>query len=84
MHHCVYSYAHDCANETYRVFTIINNDERATLGISQVENHKIFKFDQVMGVSNSAVSSEIIKMSKKVLNQVNSKINKVNLINLGE
>lgn len=79
MDHCVYSYARYCANETYRVFSISNENETSTLGLSQVVNHEIFKLDQVRGVSNSSVSNEMIKVSKKILNQVNNKIKELKI-----
>ncbi|MCE4113212.1 PcfJ domain-containing protein [Yersinia pseudotuberculosis] len=72
MLHCVYSYWGLCASGRYRVFSIFNEEERATLGLSIKKGGEKYILDQVRGMSNEAVSSNVKKVSKAILISVNA------------
>lgn len=72
MLHCVYSYWGLCASGRYRVFSIVNEEERATLGLSIKKGGEKYILDQVRGMSNEAVSSNVKKVSKAILISVNA------------
>lgn len=71
MEHCVYTYCNLCASGRYRVFSIFNEEERATLGLSVKKGSDKYILDQVRGTSNMAVSTKLKKLSKDILNSVN-------------
>lgn len=75
MCHCVASYRRDCAYGNYRVFSIICDDERATLGVSREHHKSTYMFDQIRGTENSSVSRRMENLGKKILSLVNASIN---------
>ncbi|HDL6535742.1 TPA: PcfJ domain-containing protein [Yersinia enterocolitica] len=72
MLHCVSSYHDLCASGRYRVFSIFNEEERATLGLSLKNSSDKYILDQVRGASNVAVSNKAKKTAKAILNSVNA------------
>ncbi|MFN3071366.1 PcfJ domain-containing protein [Serratia sp. J2] len=74
MQHCVVTYHGFCAYGSYRVFSLNMNNERATLGLSRMPNKAIFQHDQIRGLSNDAVSNDMVKLGRRVLSIVNKRI----------
>ncbi|OKP21811.1 hypothetical protein [Serratia fonticola] len=74
MQHCVVTYHGFCAYGSYRVFSLNMNNERATLGLSRMPNKAVFQHDQIRGLSNDAVSNDMVKLGRKVLSIVNQVI----------
>lgn len=72
MLHCVSSYHDLCASGRYRVFSIFNEEERATLGLSLKNSSDKYILDQVRGASNVAASNKAKKTAKAILNSVNA------------
>ncbi|AJI85186.1 pcfJ-like family protein (plasmid) [Yersinia frederiksenii Y225] len=72
MLHCISSYHDLCASGRYRVFSIFNEEERATLGLSLKNSSDKYILDQVRGAGNVAVSSKAKKTAKEILNSVNA------------
>ena len=64
MQHCVSTYASQCASGAYRIFTLVAQTERATLGITEVAGR--WKVDQVRGVANGSVSVHMKAVAKSV------------------
>jgi hypothetical protein len=66
MSHCVGSYAHLCARDRYRVYSITEPDgTRATLGIYLNDGSAFF--DQVQGYGNSRPSELVKKVAHQVV-----------------
>lgn len=68
MHHCVGSYADDCWEGYYRVFSVVSpTGERSTVGL---ECHSKFRWvvQQMYGVCNAVLPSETLDIGKKVAN----------------
>lgn len=76
MEHCVTSYAPWCASERYRVFSLYLGEERATLGITLIQDSMKFLFDQIRGKNNSPVSTSMEKAGRKILKLVNQHLSK--------
>lgn len=75
MEHCIYSYASQCASGNYLAFSIRCGKERATLGLSRCEHHKIYRLDQMRGCGNEAVSREMMRKGRNILKTVNAQLN---------
>ncbi|ELS9673842.1 PcfJ domain-containing protein [Salmonella enterica] len=78
MEHCIASYAHWCASGKYLAFSVLMENERATLGLSRTENNLIYQFDQMRGIYNQAVSRNMLNKGKNILKLINSILIKAN------
>lgn len=60
MHHCVGSYANDCAQGGYVVYSLEKDGQKSTLGIivSKVDDHKMFMFNQHYGKCNALITDK--------------------------
>ncbi|WP_233268282.1 PcfJ domain-containing protein [Pantoea sp. BAV 3049] len=76
MEHCIASYADLCASGRYLAFSVLHNNERATLGLSRIEQTILYRFDQMRGINNEAVSRSMLIKGKKILKEVNHLIAK--------
>lgn len=76
MEHCVASYAHWCASGEYLAFSVLMENERATLGLSRTDHNVTYKFDQMRGIHNHAVSRTMLNKGKYILKIINSILTK--------
>ncbi|EJQ9383936.1 PcfJ domain-containing protein [Salmonella enterica] len=74
MEHCVAIYASDCATGCYLVFSVNDGDDRVTLGLSRSNDDITYRFDQIRGARNSAVSQKMMIKGKMILKRVNESI----------
>lgn len=77
MRHCIFSYAHRCAEGKYLAFSVIERDEnqieiaRSTLGIYRDIHHHTWEIEQHRGVCNGYISQKLMKIGKKFCQQLN-------------
>lgn len=76
MEHCVASYASWCANGQYKAFSLYLGEERATLGLAQMQNSMKYFFDQIRGKNNDSVSATMEKAGRKILKVINQHLSK--------
>ncbi|EFO5895667.1 hypothetical protein HNS55_004240, partial [Salmonella enterica] len=76
MEHCVASYASWCANGQYKAFSLYLGEERATLGLAQMQNSMKYFFDQIRGKNNDSVSAAMEKAGRKILKVINQHLSK--------
>lgn len=69
--HCVYDYGVRCLEEKYRVFSVLSDSERATLGIDCRSNKLVF--DQVYAEYNRAPSVELQQKVRAFVEKLNKK-----------
>lgn len=72
MEHCIASYRELCARGEYLAFSIKTEQERATLGVSRFDAEGAFRFDQIRGIRNSAVSRDLERMGRKMVERINA------------
>lgn len=76
MEHCVASYVHWCASGEYIAISVLLKEERATLGLSRIENDVTYRFDQMRGIRNAAVSRNMMIKGKHIMNVINNSLGK--------
>lgn len=74
MEHCVASYAHSCASGKYLAISVSLESERATLGLSRTEHDVTYRFDQMRGFRNQAVSRSMMSKGRHILKVINTSL----------
>ena len=74
MEHCVFSYLDDCVNQRYRVFSLIKDSERATLGVHLDEITHQCHYDQLRGKQNNLASKALEQVASRVIQRVNDEV----------
>lgn len=73
MRHCVRTYAPLCARDTYRVFSLVEDDGTAsTLGL--YVGAEGARFDQLQGFANSQASASAMRAARKVVQMYNEAV----------
>ncbi|MBW3779593.1 hypothetical protein GL272_22235 [Aeromonas veronii] len=75
MEHCIASYQEMCASGDYLAFSIKTDLGRATLGVSRFDTNSGFRLDQIRGFRNSAVSRDVEKIGREIVERINSTLN---------
>lgn len=75
MHHCVGSYANDCAQGCYVVYSLEKDGQKSTLGIivSKVDDRKMFMFNQHYGKCNALITDkDVLVAGTEIVNYLNT------------
>jgi hypothetical protein len=71
--HCVFSYLQDCYEGQYRVFSLNNDGERATLGLYVDHVTLQCQYDQLRGKENSLSSKTMQKIATSLIKAINKR-----------
>ncbi|WP_181027914.1 PcfJ domain-containing protein [Vibrio jasicida] len=75
MEHCVFSYFDECVGQRYRVFSLVSDSERATLGVDQEPVSRLVQYDQLRGARNEMSSQRMAQVAQELIRGINVKSN---------
>ncbi|WP_045494950.1 PcfJ domain-containing protein [Vibrio hyugaensis] len=75
MEHCVFSYFDECVGQRYRVFSLVSDSERVTLGLDQEPVSRIVQYDQLRGARNDMSSQRMEQVAQGLIRRINVKSN---------